>query len=77
MYYAYVLIIQALSESVSKALTLTGGDEVEETSRLILMMDKFFDCVNVHNFTHGLHARKPFQMPYWSAEDPRLKVLKL
>ena len=77
MYYAYVLIIQVLSESVSKALTLTGGDEVEETSRLILMMDKFFDCVNVHNFTHGLYARKPFQMPYWSAEDPRLKVLKL
>ena len=77
MYYAYVLIIQVLSESVSKALTLTGGNEVEETSRLILMMDKFFDCVNVHNFTRGLHARKPFQMPHWSAEDPRLKVLKL
>lgn len=38
------------------------------------MMDKFFDALNVHNYTHGLHARKQFQMPYVSEKDPRLKV---
>ena len=65
-----------LSESVSKALKLRGGHETEETARFLLMMDKFFDCVNVHNFTHGFRAAKPFQMPYWSADDQRVKVSK-
>ena len=67
-------LIQVLSESVSKPLTLSGGDEAEETAHFILMMDKFFDCLNVRNFTHGIHAAKPFQKPYWSAEDEQLKV---
>ena len=38
------------------------------------MVDKFFDAVNVHNYTHGIHSRKRFQMPYTSSEDMRLKV---
>lgn len=63
-----------LSESVFKALTLRGGDEATETARFLLMMDKFFDCVNVRNFTHGIRAAKPFQQPYWGADDPRVKV---
>ena len=62
-----------LSESVSKALTLRGGDEATETAQF-LMMDKFFDCVNVRNFTHRIRAAKPFQQPYWGADDPRVKV---
>ena len=65
---------QVLSESVSKALALVGGDEAAETSRFTAMMDKFFDALNVRNYTHGLHARKEFQMPYISAKDKRLKV---
>ena len=65
-----------LSESASKALTLRGGHETEETARFILMMDKFFDCVNVRNFTHGIRAAKPFQMPYWGSDDQRVKVCK-
>lgn len=44
---------QVLSESVGKALLLTGLDEVTETARFVQMMDKFFDCLNVHNYTHG------------------------
>ena len=36
--------------------------------------DKFFDALNVSNFTVGVHQRKPFQLPYRSKDDFRLKV---
>ena len=65
-----------LIESVSKALTLKGERITDETARFLLMMDRFFDCLNVKNFTHGIHAAKPFQMPYLSAHDERVKVCK-
>lgn len=63
-----------LSESVSKALELTGGEETSETAKFVGMVDRFFDALNVHNYTHGIHARKQFQMPYISVKDSRLKV---
>ena len=66
---------QVLSESVGKALLLTGLDEVTETARFVQMMDKFFDCLNVHNYTHGYQKRKPFQLPYRSGSDSRLQVV--
>ena len=66
---------QVLSESVSKALQLVGGVEAAETSKFVGMMDKFFDIFNVHNYTHGVHARKPFQMPYTTSKYKRLKVI--
>lgn len=68
------LAAQVLSESVSKALRLTGGAEAEETAQLLSNMDKFFDCLNVNNFTSGTRQRKPFQFPYHSGDDFRLKV---
>ena len=55
-------------------MKLTGGDEVTETVRFIEMFDKFFDCLNVNNFTTGHHKRKMFKLPYKSATDFRLKV---
>lgn len=58
-----IYFVQVLSESVSKALKLTGGSSVDETARLVEYMDKFFDTVNVHNFSHGIRARKPFKCP--------------
>ena len=67
--------MQVLSETISKALQLTGGPEATETVRFISMFDKFFDCVNVANFTSGRFKRKVFQQPYQSGEDFRLKVL--
>lgn len=65
---------QVLSESVSKALTLRGGEATAETARFLLMMDKFFDCTNVKNYSAGVKSRKPFQLPFRSASDERLKV---
>lgn len=32
------------------------------------------DALNVHNYTHGVHARETFQLPYTSGRDRRLKV---
>ena len=62
---------------MSKALVLVGGDECSEASQFVDMMDKFFDVLNVHNYSHGSCALKPFQLPYTSSEDPRLKVFYL
>ena len=45
-----VLLSQVLSESVSKALKLTGGKEASETAKFVDMMDKFFDTMNVCNY---------------------------
>uniref|UniRef100_A0A1X7VYD0 Transposable element P transposase-like RNase H domain-containing protein n=1 Tax=Amphimedon queenslandica TaxID=400682 RepID=A0A1X7VYD0_AMPQE len=51
------MIFKVLNESVSKALTLTGGAEVEETTKFNLMFDQFFDMLNVTNFTKGTHSQ--------------------
>ncbi len=58
---------QVLSESVSKALEMTGGPDAAETARFAGMMDKFFDCLNVTSFNAGKRKRKPFQDPYRSS----------
>ena len=70
----YMLFLKVLSESVSKALTLVGDEETSETARFTSMLDKFFDALNVTNFTNGKHKRKTFQDPYRSAKDFRLVV---
>ena len=47
---------------------------MSETVKFTVMFDRFFDCLNVNNFTTGKHKRKPFQNPYRSPDDFRLKV---
>lgn len=69
------LVLQVLSDSVSKALEMTGGKDAQETAKFVGMFDKFFDCLNVNSFIKGKHSRKAFQNPYRSATDFRLKVL--
>jgi hypothetical protein len=70
------LAAQVLSESLGKALALTGGPEAEETSKFILMFDKFFDIFNVSNFSNWARHRKPFQYPYRKEDDFRLEWLE-
>ena len=65
---------QVLSECVHKALVATGGEAAQGTACFVLMMDRFFDCINVSSFNQGKRKRKPFQNPYRSASDFRLKV---
>ena len=67
-------VAQVLSEFVSNALKLTGGEEARKTVRFTLMVDKFFDSLNVNRFISGKHRRKPFQDPYRSAKDFHLQV---
>ena len=59
---------------MSKALQLTGGEDVLETSCFVSIMDHFFDCLNVNNFITGKLKRKIYQDPYRSKNDFRLKV---
>ena len=68
--------LKVLSSSVSKALELTGGSEVEETAKLTATFNKFFDALNVRNFSDECTKRKPFQLPYHSKDDCRLKANK-
>ena len=69
-----MLFVQVLSNSVAKALELTGGPDVEKTAEFASMFDKVFDCLNVSNFEAGKRSRNSFKSPYYSAEDFRLKV---
>ena len=68
---------------MANALEQYCGEEVTETVRFVRMMDKFFDCLNVSNFSSGKHKKKSFQDPYRRApgdgpgtNDFRLKVCK-
>ena len=63
-----------MSETVSKALLLTGGSEAFETYVFIGKVDQFFDALNVMNYTKGIKAWKPFQKPYFNKDNPRLEV---
>ena len=60
----YTIVLKVLSQTVSKALKFTFGDESRETALFIEKMDKFFDTFNVSSFSQGKKARKPFQQPY-------------
>jgi len=63
-----------MGESVSNALYLTGGSEAFETAYFVGKFDKFFDCLNVANYKNGIRKWKPFQLPYFTADDSRLQV---
>ena len=63
-----------LSESVYKALALTGGEEAQGTAEFVHIFDRFFDCLNVSSYTTGKRKRKSFQDPYRSVTDFRLEV---
>ena len=53
---------------------MTGMTEVEGTAKFVLMFDKFFDALNVSNFTNGTRYHKDFQHPYRHKEDKQLNV---
>ena len=61
-------------KKTSNALRIVIGSEAEGTAELFSMVDKFFDCLNVHNLTEAKVKIKPFRSPYRSGSDWRLKV---
>ena len=66
--------MQVLSETVSCGLVSIGGRAAVETAKFVSLMDKFFDILNVTNFTDGTKTRKRFKHPFRHKDDFRLAV---
>ena len=65
------LATKVLSEKVGNVLNNFGSEEAAGTGTFCLMMDKFFDCLNVRNTKEHITKRKPFLKPYESIDDVR------
>ena len=73
-YKALNIIVQVLSSSISNAIKTFLQPEAAETAHFIDKFDKFFDLLNVTNYSSSYKSLKPFKAPYrWSA-DKRLQV---
>ena len=62
---------QVLSETVGNVLNNFCPEEAAGTGKFCLMMDKFFDCLNVRKAKEHITKRKPFLKPYESIDDVR------
>ena len=69
------LAAQVLSETVGKVLLVTGSAEVAATANLCLMMDKFFDFLNVRNTEEHKIKLKSFLRRYKNINDVRFAWL--
>ena len=70
------LSAQVLSETVGNVLNHFGPPEAAGTSEFCLMMDNFFDCLNVRNTKEHKLERKPNLRPYESPNDIRFECLE-
>ena len=70
------LAAQVLSSTVSKTLSAYGPPDAAGTSKFCLMMDSFFDILNIRNTTEGQHKRKSFLEPFRSVNDDRFQWLQ-
>ena len=66
---------QVLSETVGNVLNNFGPEEAAGTGKFCLMMDKFFDCLNVRNTKEHITKRKCFLKPYESIDDVKFAWL--
>ena len=69
------LASQVLSETVGNVLKQFGPPEAAGTAEFCLMMDMFFDCLNVKNSAEYITKRKPFLKPYETVDDSRFTWL--
>ena len=65
-----------MSESVGKILQTYGDASVQQTAKFILLVDQWFDCMNVRHTGEAGRKRKDNLKPYESEHDPRLKVIR-
>jgi len=70
------LAAQVLSLSMSNTLREYGPPEATSTAELCLMMDKFFDTVNIRGTDESSRELKPFRAAFRSKDDFRLSWLK-
>ncbi len=66
--------MQVLSKTVADAFSYEANSNLRETERFVRLFDRFFDCMNVRNFTEAIYQRKPDLRPYRRSDDPRLSV---
>ncbi len=57
----YIMLV--LSSTVSNGITAHFGDMAKETALFIENFDKFFDTLNVTNYTSSIRSLKPFKKP--------------
>ena len=69
------LAAQVLSDSVGNVLLSFFSPDSHSAAKFCLMMDKFFDCMNVRNTSEHLLKAKPFLKPYKSTDDKRFNWL--
>ena len=67
------LAAQVLSETVGSVLNSFGPADAVGTAKFCLMMDTFFDCLNVKNTMKYKVYQKPFLKP--SVDDVRFAWL--
>ena len=70
------LAAKVLSASVAAVLETYGPPEAAGTAKVALMMDTFFDCLNVRSTSEHKFKRKPYLAPYKSLVDERFSWLE-
>ena len=70
------LAVQVLSSSVGNVLKEFGPPETAGTAKFCLMMDSFFDCLNVRIKEEHKLKRKSNLRPYSDPEDERFELMK-
>lgn len=70
------LAVHVLSDRVGKIMQQQGGEDCQETANFILLMDKFFDCMNCRTKNEGAQKRKPYLNAYTSVQDEWFNFLE-
>ena len=65
------LAAQVLSSTVTKTLTSYGPPETAGNANIFLVMDSFFDVINIRNIQAHEFERKPFLALFTSVNDNR------
>lgn len=69
------LAAQVLSETVGNVLLEYGSEEGRETAQVILLVDKFFDFMNIRSPKEADRKRKQFLAPIKDVNDERFDFL--
>ncbi|KAK7112467.1 hypothetical protein V1264_011920 [Littorina saxatilis] len=70
------LAAQVLSNRVGRVMQTYGKPEVQETAKFVLLMDRFFDCLNTRHLKEGERKLKPDLDAYTDVNDPRFQFLE-
>ena len=70
------LAAQVLSTTVSNVIRKYGPDSASETARYCLLMDTFFDMMNIRDINSNKYDQKPSLKPFSSIDDPRFSWLQ-